>query len=410
MAKKKQEVKVESKEDSQPDISIGLVGHVDHGKTTLVEALSGKWTDTHSEEIKRGITIRLGYADVNFYKSDDKYSVKKEEGFVKVLGASLVDAPGHESLMATMLCGANIMDGALLLVSAAEECPQPQTLEHLQALELIGMENVIIVQNKVDLVSDEQALRNFEQIKDVIKDTKFRDAPIIPVSALHHVNIDLLVKEIVERFKVPVRDVSKPPMMFVARSFDINKPGSNLKDLAGGVLGGALKQGVLKVGDEIEILPGYEVEEKNIKLWKPLRTKIAGLMAGGKKVEQVRPGGTFAVLTFLDPSVVKSDNLVGSVVGYSGQLPQVRSDLTLNVKLLERVVGSKDKLVVDPIKPTEPLMLNVYSAATVGFVKTAHKVVHCVLRRPVCADKGARVSISRNFGQRWRLIGFGTIE
>ena len=129
----------------QPEISIGMVGHVDHGKTTLVKALSGVWTDTHSEEIKRGITIRLGYADAVFYKCEKckKFSVSEKcdcghKG--KLLRKiSLVDAPGHESLMATMLSGATIMDGALLLIAANEKCPQPQTREHLMALKISGI-------------------------------------------------------------------------------------------------------------------------------------------------------------------------------------------------------------------------------------------------------------------------------
>src|SRR3989344_2247994 len=127
------------KEDSprvktvQPELNIALVGHVDHGKTTLTERLSGKLTDTHSEELKRGITIRLGYADTIFRKctkckGTDAYTTKDKcpncgaaTEFVRKV--SFIDAPGHESLMATMLYGATIMDGALLLVAANESCP-----------------------------------------------------------------------------------------------------------------------------------------------------------------------------------------------------------------------------------------------------------------------------------------------
>src|SRR3989344_4250565 len=114
-------------ETAQPAINIGLVGHVDHGKTTLTERLSGKWTDTHSEEMKRGITIRLGYADVVIRKCTkcEKLTVKDKcdcGGALKfVRKVSFVEAPGHESLMATMLAGSTIMDGALLLVAANEE-------------------------------------------------------------------------------------------------------------------------------------------------------------------------------------------------------------------------------------------------------------------------------------------------
>jgi translation initiation factor 2 subunit 3 len=137
-----------------------MVGHVDHGKTTLTKALSGTWTDTHSEEMKRGISIKLGYADTAFYstKKGDYYAKGKnpngkndvEEEFLRAV--SFVDAPGHETLMAVMISGASIMDGALLLVSATEVCPQPQTREHLAALEIAGISNIVIVQNKIDIV------------------------------------------------------------------------------------------------------------------------------------------------------------------------------------------------------------------------------------------------------------------
>ena len=209
----------------------------------------------------------------------------------------------------------------------------------------------------------------------------------------------------------PPRDSGKGPVMLVARSFDINKPGTEPDKMVGGVLGGALKQGKLIEGAEIEILPGYEVQEKNQKIWKPLKTKIVSLMSGGDHVKEAIPGGSIAAMTNLDPSVVKSDKLVGSMVVLEGQAPKVWYEFQLETHLLERVVGAKDKLVVEPIKLGEMLMLNVNAAATVGVVKELGKnVIKCALRKPVCADKGARVTMSRNLGQRWRLIGYGIIK
>jgi translation initiation factor 2 subunit 3 len=421
MGKKKavKKTKKSSKKEEavQPEISIGLIGHVDHGKTTLVKALTNKWTDTHSEEIKRGITIRLGYADMSIYKcpkckEPECYSVtpkcKACGGESELLRkASLVDAPGHESLMATMICGANIMDGAILMISANEECPQPQTHEHLMALEIMQIDKVIVVQNKIDLVTENQAKKNYESIKAFLKNTKFKTAPIIPISALHSINIDLLLQTIQEKFPTPERDLKKDPIMFIARSFDINKPGTAPDKLKGGVLGGAISQGVLKAGDEIEILPGYSDDKK----WKPLRSKVTSLVAGGAPMKEVHPGGSMAAMTELDPSIVKSDQLVGNVVGKPGLLPPVWHSFKLETHLLERVVGAKDKLVVEPIKKGEMLMLNVNSAATVGIVEDiSKKQISCTLRRPVCADKEAKVTISRRVGQRWRLIGYGIIK
>lgn len=405
----------------QPELNVGLIGHVDHGKTTLVQTLSGKWTDTHSEEMKRGITIRLGYADVSIYKypglkGADAYGTQEVDPKTKTKGEfqrkiSLVDAPGHESLMATMLSGANIMDGALLLVGANETCPQAQTREHVQAMEIIGVPKIIVIQNKIDLVTPEQAEKNYKEIKTFLAETKYKDAPIIPISAFHKINIDVLLETIQNEFPTPKRDPTADPIMFVARSFDINKPGTTPDKIVGGIIGGELKQGKLVEGMEVVIVPGYEVQERNQKIWKPLKTKIVSLMSGGQKVTELHPGGSIAFMTTLDPSVVKSDKLMGSLVGVEGKTPKVRYDLHIEIHLLERVVGAKDKLVVEPIKKGEPLLLNVNAAPTVGIVSELGKnTFKCLLKRPVCADVGAKVAISRNLGQRWRLIGFGIIK
>jgi len=385
-----------TKEQIQPEVNIGLVGHVDHGKTTLTERLSGKWTDTHSEEIKRGITIKLGYADTSFFKDKNgTYTVKDKNALTKekhefVRKISLVDAPGHESLMATMLAGATLMDGAILLVAANENCPQPQTKEHLMALEISGIKNVIIAQNKIDLVDNKRALKNYTQIKEFLKGTSYENSPIIPISAQHGVNIDLLIDAIQTQIPTPKRNPKETPRFLVARSFDINKPGTLARDLNGGILGGSLLTGVLKKGDKIEIRPGRIVEEHNQLVAKPLFTTIKNIVAGGAEFENITPGGSMGILTQLDPGVVKSDSLTGSLVG---------------------PVGTKEEIQVQPIKLQEMLMLNVNSAATVGIVVDISKnEVLCKLKLPICADMQSRVSISRRVGTRFRLIGFGIIK
>jgi len=405
----------------QPEVNIGMVGHVDHGKTTLTEALSGKWTDTHSEEIKRGITIRLGYADVNICKCPkceppNNYSTEQKcpncsekTEFERIV--SLVDAPGHESLMATMFAGATIMDGALLLVAANEHCPQPQTQEHLMALQIIGIKNVVVVQNKIDLVSKEEALRNHEQIKNFLKGTEYENAPIVPISAQRRVNIDALLFAIQQTIPTPKRDASKEPVMLVVRSFDVNRPGIDPLTIVGGVLGGTLKEGSLKVGDIIEIRPGMKQEKGGKTSWIPIASTISDIKTAGESVKNVGPGGSVGVQTLLDPTMVKSDSLVGAIVGHKDKLPPVWHEFELKTFLLERVVGVRDKLIVEPLKIGEFLMLNVNSAATVGTVaKIGKDSVKLILKLPVCASKGSRVTISRRIGARWRLIGYGSIE
>ncbi|MFW6449738.1 MAG: translation initiation factor IF-2 subunit gamma [Nanoarchaeota archaeon] len=405
----------------QPEVNVGLIGHVDHGKTTLTERLTGKWADTHSEEIKRGITIRLGYADTTLRKC------KKCEGPVaytvhekcetcggateEIKRISIVDAPGHESLMATMLSGATMMDGALLLVAANETCPQPQTREHIMGLQIIGIKNIIVIQNKIDLVSRERAKKNYEQIRKFLEEVGYKDAPIIPVSAVHNVNVGAVIEAIDQYIPKKERNPDDNPLMFVSRSFDINRPGADISKLKGGVLGGSLVKGILKKDQEVEIRPGIRSEEKNHAVWKSIKTKIVSLASGNDPLEQVGPGGSIALATSLDPAIVKSDQLAGAAVGLPEHLPEVRYQLKLETHLLERVVGSKEEKDVEPIKKGETLMLNINTAATVGVVTSISKnFVECKLKLPVCAEAGSRVTISRLIGSRFRLIGYGIIN
>jgi translation initiation factor 2 subunit 3 len=405
----------------KPEINIGMVGHVDHGKTTLVRSLSGVWTDQHSEEIKRGISIRLGYADATFRKcpncpEPDAYTVSEkcpqcgtESEVLRTV--SFVDSPGHETLMATMLCGAAIMDGAVLVISANEPCPQPQTKEHLMALNITGIDKIVIVQNKIDLIPREQVVEHYRQIKEFVKGTVAENAPIVPISAQQNINIDMVIEAIEKTIPTPPREVNKPALLKIARSFDINRPGTTPESLKGGVIGGSLSQGVLREGDKIEICPGRLVESEGRKQWVPFQTKVVKLLAGNEAQEEITPGGLVGVGTQLDPVMTKSDALVGQVAGEQGKLPPALNTFTMNMQLLDRVVGVTDESTVEPIHSSEPLMLNVGTATTVGVVSSAREggVVQVNLKRPVCADTGDRVAVSRRIGARWRLIGVGTI-
>lgn len=400
-----------------PSVNIGVVGHVDHGKTTLVNSLTGAWTDRHSEEIKRGISIRLGYADATFYRcpacqGSEAYTSSAScpgcggvaEAFRSV---SFVDAPGHETLMATMLSGSALMDGAMLVISANEPCPQPQTKEHLMALQLVGIRRIVIVQNKIDVVSQKVAVENYSQIREFIKGTIAEGAPIIPVSAQKGINIGALIEALDTTIPTPERDPEAAPIMLVARSFDINKPGASWKDIKGGVVGGSLIQGVLHEGDDLEIRPGRQVHSGR---WEPVETKITSINMGKKKIQEATPGGLLGVATKLDPALAKSDALAGQVAGAPGSLPPVWDRLRFRVTLMERVVGATSELAIEPLKHNEPLMLSVGTAVTVGVVTGSRKeTVEMQLKRPVCAAIGARIAISRQVGARWRLIGMGVL-
>jgi len=405
----------------QPEVNIGTIGHVDHGKTTLVQALTGVWASRHSEELKRGITIKLGYADMAIYKCPKceppiNYSTEpicpncgSKATFARAV--SFVDAPGHEALMATMLSGAAIMDGAILVIAADEPCPQPQTREHLAAAEIIGIKNIVIVQNKIDIVNEKRARESYEEIKNFISGTIAENAPIIPVSAQRRVNIDVLIQAMEESIPTPKRDKTKPPLMYVVRSFDVNKPGTPVEKLDGGVIGGTIQQGKFVVGDEIEVRPGITAEKEGKGVYNPLFSEIVSLHAGGRSVNEAYCGGLVGVGTLLDPSFSKADGLTGNIAGKSGMLPQTLSELTLETKILERAVGTKELVKVEEVTMGETLLLHVGAAITIAKVASTKKdSVTVKLTRPICAQAGSRVAISRKIAGRWRLIGYGTIH
>jgi translation initiation factor 2 subunit 3 len=405
--------KQESKENSQditelPTINVGIVGHIDHGKTTLLYKLTGKWADTHSEELKKGITIKLGYADAVIKNEDGKFSTDKKSKGKPVRYVTFVDAPGHEMLMATMLSGAAIMDAAILVI-AANEGIKPQTQEHLVALKVKKIKNIIVVQNKIDLVSKEDALKNYEDIKEFLKGSIAENSPIIPVSAQQDINIDKILEKLCE-ILIEKKNEEGMPIFFVARSFDINRPGTLLKELHGGVLGGALKQGKLKIGDEIEIKPGYSFKKQNQYVYKTVTSKIVSMQRGDNKLKEAGAGGSLALETELDPIITKADSLSGCILSKKGQLPEITYQLKIKFSLFDKVLGTEKHEPVAPLKISEMLMLSVNTTTTVGTVKRIkNSEAELILKIPVVPLKGETIGIGRNLNSRWRLIGFGEI-
>jgi translation initiation factor 2 subunit 3 len=398
----------------QSELNIGTLGHVDHGKTTLVSALTHTWTDVHSESVKRSMTIKLGYADAIIRKCDEQGRTyfttadkcddgKQGEIFRRI---SLLDAPGHETLMATAIAGSSIIDAALFIISATEQCPMPQTKEHLMIINALGIKNVIIAQTKIDIVGKEAAKKHYDQIRAFIKGSIISGAPIIPTMANRNINVDLLLDEIA-KIELPQRDIKSDPVMYVARSFDVNRPGTKISDLVGGVIGGSIIRGKFKVGDEIEIRPGINLSKDKQKkeTYEPFITKITELSAGNESLQEAIAGGLIAVGTEIDPSFTKADGLVGQIVGKVGKLPDPVSSITINYTSLNR-----DDLPKQSFRQNEPLVLGIGTGTVIGYVKNSKKnKLELDLNHAASLDKSSKISVLRNFGQRWRLSGYGTL-
>ncbi len=382
-----------------------MFGHIDHGKTTLLQKLSGKWTDTHSEELKRGITIKLGYADNTIYKERENYNIEKKGTPIRHI--SFIDSPGHEMLMATTLSGATLIDAAILVI-AANEGIKPQTREHLMTLKAKKVPQIVIAQNKIDLVNKEQAKKNYEEIKKFIE-KDFPNAEIIPVSAQQNVNIGEILRAISE-LKIPDRKINEAPVFYIARSFDINKPGTLPKALKGAVLGGSLRQGKLKIGDEIEIKPGRNIKENNQQKQIEIKTKILSLFKGSEKVSELTPGGSMSIETELDMTLGKNDSLGGNLVSHQGKLPTPESKIKIKHTLFEEIHSHGKSIKVKNIEKGEMLMLSINTSITGGSViETTKEQISINLKIPAVFFIGDNVGIARNIDGHWRLIGYGEV-
>eukprot|EP01099_Mayorella_cantabrigiensis_P003822 TRINITY_DN286_c0_g1_i1.p1 TRINITY_DN286_c0_g1~~TRINITY_DN286_c0_g1_i1.p1 ORF type:complete len:475 (+),score=90.30 TRINITY_DN286_c0_g1_i1:97-1521(+) len=420
----------------QATINIGTIGHVAHGKSTVVRAVSGVQTVRFKNELERNITIKLGYANAKIFKCNsetcprpdcyrpagsghvDSYPCSREgcTGTMKLQRhVSFVDCPGHDILMATMLNGAAVMDAALLLIAGNEPCPQPQTSEHLAAVEIMRLNHIIILQNKIDLIKEAQAEEQYKQIQKFIHGTVAQGSPVIPISAQLKYNIDVLCEYIVTKIPVPNRDFISPPRLIVIRSFDVNRPGTEVDDLRGGVAGGTLFQGVLKVGDEVEVRPGIVSKDASGNVsCRPIFSKIISLFAESNDLNFAVPGGLIGVGTKIDPTLCRGDRLVGQVLGHVGKLPDVFIELEINFFLLRRLLGVKaegeKQNKVQKLTKGEALMVNIGSLSTGSRVLVVRQdLAKIQVVTPVCTKEGEKIALSRKIDKHWRLIGWGEI-
>jgi len=423
----------------QATINIGTIGHVAHGKSTVVKAMSGVQTVRFKNELERNITIKLGYANAKIFRCDNERCPRptsyisggssKDDSFPclrpncsgkfrLVRHVSFVDCPGHDILMATMLNGAAVMDAALLLIAGNESCPQPQTSEHLAAIEIMKLKHILILQNKIDLVKEAQAKDQHEQILKFVQGTVAEGAPVIPISAQLKYNIEVIAEYLVTKIPIPMRDFTSEPRLIIIRSFDVNKPGCEVDDLKGGVAGGSILRGVLKVGQEIEVRPGLVSKDAEGQLTcKPIRSRIVSLFAEQNELMYAVPGGLIGVGTMIDPTLSRADRMVGQVLGSRvNALPEIFIELEISYFLLRRLLGvrtegDKKGAKVQKLSKNEVLMVNIGSLSTGGrVVAVKADLAKISLTNPVCTEVGEKIALSRRVEKHWRLIGWGQIR
>ncbi len=393
------------------DIIIDVVGSFSDGKTTLVRALTSESTLRHSEERKRGITIRLGYAHFMLYKCvkcasfsrNSKCEVCGGEA-IEQRRVSIIDSPGHKTLMTIMLSGAALASGAILVIAANQKCPQPQTLEHLETLKIMGVKNLVVAQTKVDVIGKERAKENKAEIEAFMKSNGFEGIKIIPVFSIHDVNIVELLQE-VGRFSAPKASSKEELSFLVVRSFDVNKPGTPIKELGGGVLGGALKNGGLKVGDKITIYPGVFLRN----VWEPLKTKVVQIQSEFGSEKEIHGGLTVGVKTSLDPSITRRDGLAGSLATFADKPPILKSKINI---MYSSLTEREKTMFKKPLQKNEIVLINVLASKVLGtvFSVSGDKVAIIMNNNAqIPCYNGDKAVISRKLDNVWVLSGSGLI-
>ena len=290
-------------------IIIGTAGHIDHGKTTLIKALTGCNTDRWKEEQERGITIDLGFAFFDLPNGDR---------------AGIVDVPGHEKFIHNMVAGVVGMD-MVLLVIAADEGIMPQTKEHMDILHLLGIQKCIVVLNKIDLVDPEWLELMEEEVRDQLQDTFLKDAPVVKVSSVTGEGLKELTDEIVkmETSEVQEKEIHTIPRLPIDRVFTISGFGT--------IVTGTLISGIIRKDDTLQLYP-----------WNA-PCKVRNIQVHGKNVDECSAGQRVAVnLT----GIKKEDISRGDVLASSNSMKGTTL-LDVKLKILKdsnRIVKNRSRL------------------------------------------------------------------
>lgn len=394
----------------QPIMNIGMLGSVSDGKSTTVLQLTGTKTQKHSSELKRNITIKPGYANMKIYQKNSKlFSTNSSNDFDGELQhhLSFVDCPGHYELILTMLSNIDLMQGAIIVVSAAEPInKKPQLIQHLMATKIAGFKNIIICMNKLDLISKTLAIERKHELEELLHKLDIKPKTIIPVCMNKKLGIDFLLDSIMKYFPPEINQDDSDPQFRISRSFDINKKNIMLKDVKGGVIGGSLINGKLNIGDNIEIRPGLVKKLGNNKFQcYPLKSKVLSLQTDTEKLDCITSGGLIGIGTNIDPFYCKNDNLSGNVLGIEGKLPDVYSMIHLKIDTIN--FNDSDWKP----KRGENINVQISTLSINGKINSVKRnKITVELDSPACIDSKMMIVLSTKLGKTINIVGFGYLE
>ena len=402
---------------TQPTINIGCLGSVSDGKSTLVERMTGIRTQKHSSEQKRNITIKQGYGnmkvwtdldDTKFYTTNSKaqtYTTESGDECMLVNHISFVDCPGHQELIQTMLSSISLMDGAIVVVAVDQPLDKkPQLIQHLAAAKLGKIDKIIVCMNKIDLVTRDVLMERKRELDEMLALYDIRPFIIIPTCFNKKIGLDVLLKSIMFLFN-PINFMGRSTdssLFRISRTFDINKPGYNWDSIVGGVMGGSLITGTLKIGDKIEIRPGQVSKAQGKFICQPVKTEVMSIQTDDNSIDEIVPGGLIGIRTDLDPFYSKNDALAGNIAGPIGTLPSVYVETTIDTQMVTTFGFSwKSKL-------TDSVMLQIGTKMVEGkLTKINENKLTFELNKPVCIHDNQHIIICKNIDKILRIVGEG---
>lgn len=385
----------------QPVVNIGMLGSVSDGKSTTVYSLSGVKTQRHSSEQKRNITIKPGYANMKIYQDDNGYNVKKGK---LVHHVSFIDCPGHFQLIVTMLSNIKLMDGIILVVSAAEPIEKkPQLLQHITAIKLSGIKNVIVLLNKLDLVTKKIAIQRHADLVSILTANNIIPKCIIPVCMNHMIGVDMILNSIMEFIPQKKQNTETHPLFMISRSFDVNYPNISYTDIVGGVIGGGMLRGIFKIGDEIEISPGILTVNKNGSVeWTPHQTIITSIKSDVTALDCALPGGLVGIGTDLDPYYCKNDGMAGQMVGWRNKMPPTVINLTVKFDKIEF-----DNHVWEPKNRATITIITGTHCGDGTILSSDSQTITITLQYPVCIDTTNMIILCEKTLNDFHIVGYG---
>ena len=388
---------------SQPILNIGCLGCVSDGKSTLINKITGIKTQKHSQEKIRNITIKQGYGNMKIWQDNESnyYTTNSDNDnyndYKLVNHISFIDCPGHCDYINTMISSASMMNGVIIVISVDTPLhKKTQLLQHLFITQVNKIDKIIICLNKIDLVDKNIVQSRKEELDELLLKYNIKPFIIIPTCFNKMIGIKYIINSIMTLFNPT--DLSNKyndkPLFRISRSFDINKPGTDWNNVNGGIVGGTLIKGTLKINDEIEIRPGIISNNK----WNSIKTKIISIKSDNIKLDTIVSGGLVGIGTLIDSFYCKNDLLIGNIIGLVDNLPNVYTniDILINIVDTNLIINKNDTIILY-------IGTNSFNST---IITINNNILNLELTKPICIDNNDNIIICNKLN---KIIGYGSL-